>query len=173
MGYRMRLTGLSLSLGVIGVLAAGCGGSSGATPTPTTQAGLEAYTACLAQNGVTLPQTSRGPGASGRPTARPSGGGQGGGGRPGGGGGGLGTQAPAGVDQATWDKAQTACASVRPTAGPGGNGGNNPANTAYNNCLSDHGVTATTGPNRLNTSDPTIAAAAKACEPLRPAAPTN
>jgi hypothetical protein len=177
----MRLSGVSLCLAAVGALAAGCGGSSGDTTTPAAAAGLEAYTACLAQNGVTLPQTSRSPGAgqrspgaSGRP--RPSGsfgGGQGGGGQAGGGQGGgfgggfLGTQAPAGVDQAAWEKAQKACESVRPTGGAG-NGGNNTAVTAYRNCLTEHGVSASAGTNRLDTADPTVAAAEKACEALRP-----
>jgi hypothetical protein len=167
---------------VLGALAAGCGGSSSpdAASTPGAQTGFEAYTACLSRNGVTLPQASRSPGqrgpdASGRPTARPSGGfggGQGGsgggfGGGGFGGGGFLGTQAPNGVDQAKWDQARQACASVLPTAGPG-RGVNNSALTAYRNCLSEHGVTASAGPNRLNTADPTVASAIQACEPLRP-----
>lgn len=186
MDYRMRLSGVSLCLAAVGALAAGCGGSSGDATTPAAAAGFEAYTACLSQNGVTLPQTSRSPGAgqrspgaSGRP--RPSGsfgGGQGGGGQQGGGagqggggfgggGGFLGTEAPTGVDQATWEKAQKACESVRPTGGAG-NGGNNTALTAYRNCLTEHGVSASAGTNRLNTADPTVAAAEKACEALRP-----
>jgi hypothetical protein len=41
--------------------------------------------------------------------------------------------------------------------------------TAYRNCLSEHGVTASTGPNALNSADPTIAAAMTACQALRPA----
>jgi hypothetical protein len=186
----MRLSGVSLCLAAVGALAAGCGGSSGDATTPAAATGFEAYTACLAQNGVTLPQTSRSPGtgqrspgASGRP--RPSGsvgdgqaggGQQGGGGQGGGFGGGgggfgggfLGTQAPTGVDQAAWEKAQKACESVRPTGGAGGNGGNNTALTAYRNCLTEHGVTASAGTNRLNTADPTVAAAEKACAALRP-----
>jgi len=176
-GYRMRLGGLSLSVAALGVLAAACGGSTpNATSTPGAQPsgnGFAAYTACLGQNGVTLPQTTRSPGAgrSGRPSARPSGGGGQGGGFGGGGGGfgggGFGTQAPNGVNQATWDKAMKACESVRPTGGPNG-GANNTAVTAYRNCLTEHGVTATAGTNRLNTADPTVAAAMTACAPLRP-----
>jgi hypothetical protein len=56
-----------------------------------------------------------------------------------------------------------ACASLRPTGGPGGN---NSAFAAYRNCLSEHGVTLNGGP--VNTADPKYAAALKACAPLRP-----
>jgi hypothetical protein len=174
--YRMRICGTGLVLAAIGLLAAGCGGSSGAaaTPAPTDQTGFAAYSACMAKNGVTLPQNGAGPGrtpgAGGRPSGRPSGGPAGG--RPGGG---FGNQPPAGVDQATWTKAQTACASLQPTGGPGGfgGGGNNTALTAYRNCLSDHGATASTGPNALNSADPTVAAAMTACKALLPAGQPN
>jgi hypothetical protein len=168
--YRMRIYGTGLVLAAIGLLAAGCGGSSGAAGAAATpeQTGFAAYSACMAKNGVTLPQNnggqSRSPGA-GRPSARPSG--QAGGGRQGGG---FGNQPPPGVDDATWQKAQAACASLQPTGGPGGfgGGGNNSAMTAYRNCLSEHGATASTGPNSLNSADPTVAAAITACEALRP-----
>jgi hypothetical protein len=75
---------------------------------------------------------------------------------------------PAGVDDATWQKAQEACASVRPTGGPGGGGpgGGQGANPAYANCLSDHGVPAGTAP---NSSDPKVSAAQEACKALSPA----
>jgi hypothetical protein len=173
----MRIGGTALVLSALGLLAAGCGsGSANPSTAPTTETGFAAYTACLAKNGVTLPSNSAGPGgagrASGRPSGRPSGGpsgspragGFGGGGF---GGGGLSTQAPAGVDAATWAKAQEACASVRPTGGANGGGGaNNSALAAYRNCLSEHGVT--TGTANLNTADPKIAAAVTACAALRP-----
>jgi hypothetical protein len=190
---RIRAGATAIVAIALGGLAAACGGSS--TPTTATNAegnnSLAAYTACLQRNGVTLP--SRGPGQfggersgrpvpSGSPRPRPAGsggggfggGGFGGGGFGGGGfgggfgGGGLfGTQAPAGVDQATWDKATKACESVRPTARPSqGPGGNNSAFAAYRNCLTDHGVTFTAG--GFNTADPTFVAADKACAALRP-----
>ena len=124
---------------------------------------------CLRQHGVnvTMP-TGRPSGArpSGRPSGvRPSG-------RAGGGGGGgfLGNQPPSGVDQQTWDAAQQACASLRPSFGPGGRGANNSALAAYRNCLRDHGVTASGPLNDLSSADPKVAAALQACAPLRPTA---
>jgi hypothetical protein len=175
---RIRVGAIALVGIALGGLAAACGGSSSPTTTASNAQGnnaFAAYTACLRQNGVNLP--SRGPGQrSGRPfpsgSPRPSGsrgpgsgGGFGGGGF--GGGGFFGTEAPAGVDQATWDKATRACASVRPTAGPsGGPGGNNSAFAAYRNCLTDHGVKFTAG--GFNPADPVFVAADKACAPLRP-----
>ncbi|MCO1593901.1 hypothetical protein M8C17_01845 [Micromonospora sp. RHAY321] len=70
---------------------------------------------------------------------------------------------PAGVDDATWQKAQEACASVRPTGGAGRGQGTNPA---YANCLSDHGVLAGTTP---DSSDPKVSAALEACKAVSPA----
>jgi hypothetical protein len=189
---RMRVGATGLVLAGLGLLAAACGGSpDGGTPTPaSSENAFAAYTDCLAKNGVTLPSGAAGdarggPRASGRPsgrpTARPSGSpgrSFGAGGFGGGGLGGLSSAAPAGVDAATWQKAQQACQSVRPTAGPdgggfGGGGANNSALTAYRNCLSEHGVTATAGTAGLNTADPTVAAAITACAPLRPTARPN
>jgi hypothetical protein len=172
---RTRLAGLGLGLATVAALAAGCGSSSGdPASAPASQNAMTAYTTCLANNGVVLPSASARPGGnpSGRPSGRPSfGAGAGGGGF---GGGGIGNQKPANVDQATWDKAQQACASVRPSfgangGGAGGGAANNSALAAYRNCLSEHGVTASTGPNtQLNTADPTVAAAVSACAALRP-----
>src|SRR5436190_3580790 len=101
-------------------LAVACGSGANAT-TPTAQTGFAAYTACLSQHGVTLPSNngfasgrpSRSPRPSGSPFPRPSGSNFGRGGGGGGGfGGGFGDQPPAGVDQATWEKALQACASL-------------------------------------------------------------
>lgn len=175
MGHRIRLAGLGLGLAAIGALAVACTSSSGtsASPAPSATNALTAYTTCLQRNGVVLPSGIGRTGfPSGRPSVRPSGspgagrGGFGGGGG-GFGGGGFGTQAPTGVDQATWDKAMQACASVRPTLG--GGGGNNSAFVAYRNCLSEHGVT--NAANQFNTADPKVAAALAACAPLRPTGP--
>jgi hypothetical protein len=185
---------------VVGVAAAtvlaGCGddGSGEASPQATN------YASCLQANGVTLPSGQAGnfPGGrpsgfpGGRPTGMPTGGPNGGSdgapppgrpsGRPGDGGpGGLGTQAPEGVDQAAWEKAQKACAGLRPSASPGGGnrgnrGGDNGALTAYRNCLTDHGVAVTGNINDLDASDPKVAEAIAACAPLRPSggpAPTG
>jgi hypothetical protein len=78
------------------------------------------------------------------------------------------------VDQSTWDKAQKACAALRPSGIPQRDNG---AIAAYRNCLADHGVTVSGPVNELPSSDPKVAAALQACEPLRPtgrpsAAPT-
>jgi hypothetical protein len=98
---------------------------------------------------------------SGRPTGRPGGGGPGGGF--------FGTQAPEGVDQATWEKAQKACQGLRASAFPSGGGNrDNGALTAYRNCLTDHGVTVTGNINNLDANDPKVAEALKACAALRP-----
>jgi hypothetical protein len=145
---------------VVGLLAA-CGGSGGgggpANAAPSGgQAAFQAYAACLRQHGVTLP--------TGRPSGRPSGV-RPSGGRGFGGGGFLGTEAPPGVDQRTWDAAMQACASVRPSFG---RGGGNSAFQAYRNCLREHGITFSAGPGGLNTADPKVAAAMATCAPLRP-----
>jgi hypothetical protein len=106
-----------------------------------------------------MPRPDRSAGA-GRPSGGP------GGGFPGGGFGGFGK--PAGVDDATWEKAQTACASLRPSGRPGGGGGRgNGADAAYRNCLQDHGVTLGGG---LKTTDPATQQALEACKVLQPAA---
>jgi hypothetical protein len=154
----------AVGLGMVG-LVAGCGGTSGGPAAPASGAagGFQAYADCLRQHGVTIAVPSGRP--SGRPSGvRPSGDRSrvpGGGGFPG-----FGGEPPSGVDQATWEAAQQACASVRPSFG--GGGGNNGAFTAYRNCLSDHGVTMSAGPGQLNSADPKVAAALAACAPLRP-----
>ena len=160
------------------LLAAACGGSTSSTTTGSgggngngggrNNAAFTAYIACMAKNGVTITlpsggaRPSRSPGEfpSGQP--RPSGSaGARGGGFPGGGGM---FQKPAGVDDATWQKAQEACASVRPSGRGNGNG----ANQAYRNCLQQHGVTTQGG--NLNTTDPTVQKAIETCKVLRPTA---
>jgi hypothetical protein len=188
----LAVTGALLAAGL-----AGCGGGAKANTAGTAATGapsggvqeqLQAYVSCLRQHGVNIDIPSGRPSAfgsfgarprgSGRPTAFPSGdrsrgpgGGFGGGGFGGGFGGIFGNngQPPAGVDQATWDSAQQACASTRPSFGPGGGAGrDNGAAAAYLNCLRDHGMSASTGPGRLNSADPAVAAAIQACAPLRP-----
>jgi hypothetical protein len=176
--HRMRWGALLVGAAAVAALAA-CGSSG--NPAPASNAdganGFAAYTQCLARNGVVLPSFTPNPSRSarpgGRPSARPSAGTGNGGGGGFGGAFGFGNQPPAGVDQATWDKAMQACASVRPSASPGARGGNNSALIAYRNCLSEHGVTlASGGPGGgfggLNTADPKVAAALSACAPLRP-----
>jgi hypothetical protein len=188
---RKRMVGLVLGLATTGALLAaglaGCGGGKGgaagaATPgaSGSAQQELQAYVSCLRQHGVTIDIPSGRPTAfpsrprgSDRPTARPSADRSAGGGGFGFGGGAGGIfgnngQPPAGVDQATWDAAQQACASVRPSFGAGRGNRDNGAMAAYLNCLRDHGVTPSGGPNRLNTADPAVASAMQACAPLRP-----
>jgi hypothetical protein len=158
-----------------------------------------AYTECLSKNGVTITMPSGGPGGgmgnggarpsgapdgagfpsgapdgvrpSGQPRPQGSGGTRGGGGFPGGGGA---FSKPEGVDDATWTKAQEACASLRPSMGAGrGNGGNGNggggrgANAAYENCLKENGVTDTANP---DTSDATVKKAVETCSVLKPTA---
>jgi hypothetical protein len=189
-----RTAGIGVAALTMAALAA-CG-TVEENATTDGQTGFQAYVACLQQNGVaiTMPsfglRGSRSPGAfpSRDPAATPPSGsgpdfgdggpGPRGGGGPGAGGGGFGGMSddpdnpPAGVDQATWAKALTACQSVRPTAGP--RGGNDSALTAYRNCLAEQGVS-TSGP--VNTTDPKVAAAREACAALlptnRPAAPPS
>jgi hypothetical protein len=198
----LTATGALLAAGLAGC-GGSARATAGATPgsAPSGSQALQAYVSCLNQHGVkiTLPSgrptafPSRlrpsGPRPSGRPTARPtarpSGGFRGGGGFGGGGfgggaaGGGLGGlfggngQAPAGVDQATWQAAQQACESVRPSFGGGRGQVDGGAYTAYLNCLHDHGMTSSAGPGRLNTADPAMAGALKTCAPLRPTGGPN
>jgi len=165
------------------LLAAACGSGGSTSTTTTSGSGYQgnggrgqafaAYAACMKQNGVTLtlpsagarPRGSRGPDGAGYPSGMPrpdrSGGARGdfpgGGGFPGGGA----FAKPAGVDDATWQKAQAACASLLPTGRPRGNG----MNAAYRNCLQQHGVTL--GGN-LNTTDPNVKKAMETCQVLRP-----
>jgi hypothetical protein len=182
---RVSSTAALVAAAVTVAFTAACGGGSddssgnGRNADGGGNNAFTAYAECLQKNGVTITMPSGGvrnrpsDGASrgpfpegGRPSGapRPSGsGGPGGGGFPGGGGMGK----PAGVDDATWEKAQTACASLRPT-GRGGNGMGNGANAAYQNCLRDHGVTATGGP--LDTTDATVTKAVEACKVLQPQA---
>ena len=184
------LASIAVLAGVVALLAA-CGGKSGtgtgSTPgDASATSGVQAYVACLNRNGVNIQLPSGGPGGfgngtrpSGFPTGFPSGGVRPSGAAGGRLGGGGAFQKPDGVDDATWQKAQQACASVRPTGGPGGaNGQDNGAISAYRNCLSDHGVTASGGVGQLDSTDPKVAAAEQACAALRPttgpnAAPTS
>lgn len=180
MSLRTRWT-LALAAGSAAMLlaAAGCGsdGDSGDTGDSGNAAGgFSAYLACLREQGIDIPDTvpsgrpsgfpSGRPSSfpSGRPTAFPSD-------RPSGEPGGrMGGFRPEGVDDATWQKAQEACASVRPTGAPGGGpggGANREAGAAYRNCLADHGVELGAS---LSTTDPKVAEALKACAVLRPSA---
>ena len=128
---------------------------------------FSAYTQCLAENGVTVTMPSGG--ARGRPSTfpsglpRPSGSARPGGGFPGGGFG-----RPAGVDDATWEKARRACASLMPSGRPGGNARGDGMSAAYRNCLQDNGVTL--GRGAPATGDPAVQKAVEACRALAPTA---
>jgi hypothetical protein len=174
-----RIGRAALAFAAVALFATACGSTDDLKP--AADAGPSSgsdYTSCLRDNGVNLPQgntTDRPSGRpSGLPTVRPSGGGLPGGGRPGGGpgGGGNGTAAPDGVDQQTWEKAQKACESLRPTTFPGGGGGNSGAggDAAFRNCLTDRGVTVTGSIDQLDSTDAKVASALQACGPLRPSA---
>jgi hypothetical protein len=162
------------------MLAAACGGGSSSAANGGASSGggqnnaaFTAYADCLKKNGVTITVPSGGPRTrpsgearpSGTPRPRPSGSA---GERFPGGGGGFGK--PAGVDDATWQKAQTACASLRPSFGAGQRGGrDNGANQAYVNCLRDHGVQTGQG-QQQSSADPATQKALEACKVLRPTA---
>jgi hypothetical protein len=167
------------------LLTAACGGNAGAPATGGGAGGSTAFTAyleCLNKNGVTITMPSGGvrnrpsDGASRFPGGYPSGmprpsgsAGRRGGGFPGGGGF---FSKPAGVDDATWQKAQEACASVRPSGRPGGfgNGSGGPGrNAAFQNCMKEHGVTST---ENLSTTDPAVKKALATCRVLRQPAPS-
>jgi hypothetical protein len=152
------------------LLVAACGGDRSDSPGGgRSGTAFTAYRDCLAKNGVTIAMPSRGPraGASGagfpqggRPSGmpRPSGSRFPGGGFPGA------FRKPTDVDDATWQRAQEACASVRPSFGAGSRGGNG-RDTAFRNCLQDHGVTATGGD--LDPNDATVKKALAICRVLR------
>jgi hypothetical protein len=167
------------ALSIAGGLAAlltltGCGGDSSAEATvestaaaaPSGAPDITAYRDCMAENGVTLPDMGAPPTAmpSAESSAMPPGG-------PGAFAGGL----PDGVDQATFDAAQAACADLAPVAGPGGAGGpvqiDESAVAAFRSCLADNGVEVADGqdPMRdLDRGDPTVKAALDTCSPLLP-----
>ncbi|WP_240670345.1 hypothetical protein [Actinoplanes solisilvae] len=76
---------------------------------------------------------------------------------------------PEGVDDATWQKAQEACSSLRPSGRPGTRDGNrgDGRNAAYLNCLKENGVP---DPAKLDPSDATLKKATETCKVLRPSA---
>jgi hypothetical protein len=196
---RWKAAGLLVATAAVLLVAAcGGGGSkpaSASTAGRNATAGNNAFAAyvdCLNKNGVTIALPSGGPRnrPSGFPRNRPSGGprnGQSGGTRPsgmprprpsgsagrgfpgGGGFGGGGFAKPANVDDATWQKAQQACASVRPSFGPGNRQGGGTQNAAFQNCMKDHGVTDL---QNLSTTDPTVKKALDVCRVLRQAQPS-
>ena len=145
---------VSIAVLVLGASTlAACGGGSGAATgadTATSTAAASAttgapgangpnsaafakYAACLKKNGVDLP--AGGPGAPGAGNGPPS---------TNGGADGAAPPVPGG-DNSTFQKAQTACASLRPAGAnggfPGAGGANSAATAAFRNCLKINGVT--------------------------------
>ena len=169
------------------MVAAACGTKSSATSAGTSTtakgaAGFTAYRDCLAKNGVKLPAGGgfRGPGGSGAPTGTfaPR--------TPGtGGAGGAGSSLR---NNPAFDKAQKACASLRPKGGFGGGAGST-AFQAFASCMSSHGITirgrgfgggssGSTGSTStsvpattVDTSSPQYQAAYNTCKALLPATP--
>ncbi|WP_326556292.1 hypothetical protein [Micromonospora sp. NBC_01796] len=201
LSWRARWTLTAAAGSAALILATACGGAdtSGQDAAAPASSGrpdaFAAYVGCLKQQGIDVPDNLPGgrpsarprPDGSGRPSGFPSGrpsrfpsgrpSGQpspGASGWPGGNrgpGGGFGGLRPSGVDDATWQKAQQACASTLPTGGPGRGQGARPGGGAapggaYANCLTDHGVTLAPD---LNTTDPKVTAALDACKVLSPA----
>jgi len=145
---------VSIAVLVLGASTlAACGGASGAgsstdTSTSTAAAGTTTgapgangpnsaaftkYAACLKKNGVDLPAGGPG-GAPGTGNGPPSTDG------------GAGAAPPVpGGDNSTFQKAQTACASLRPAGAnggfPGAGGAGSAATAAFRNCLKINGVT--------------------------------
>jgi hypothetical protein len=184
---RRRLATAGLALALIGAGAA-CGGGAPKTAavavaaadgtTTTTEAGA-AYTACLKDHGVDLPDRPRNidgtgntGGTGGPPSSRPPGSRPSTsfppGSRPS-------TSLPPGVDQAKVAAARLACESLQP-ANRGANGPQGQAFQAYASCMKDHGVTVAGGgpgggPGGPDREDPAFKAADAICAPLRPAQP--
>jgi len=155
--------------GALALTAVACAQTS-ASQTPSNVS----FQDCLRKEGITLPSngsgrptafpsgrpTARASGfptarASGFPTARPSGGNRGGFGN-------FGDQAPAGVDPQKWQAALQKCAALRPSGNPSRGPRGDGRDSAYRNCLSEHGV------NQNDPADPKLAEAAQACAVLSP-----
>jgi hypothetical protein len=172
-----------LSLLVLGatlcVATVACGGSGKASPTPvaavaeattTTEPGA-AYTACLRDHGVDVPDrpprtettVAGAPSSSRPPGTRPPGT------RPS-------TTLRAGADPNAMQAARQACQSLQPAD----RGMQNPAFQVYASCLKDHGVVLAAGgpggpggPGGANRDDPAFKAADAICAPLRPMPPQS
>jgi hypothetical protein len=165
------------AIGVLAVVAAGCGGGSKAASQTTTTApsgnrgaALSAFRQCMASHGVTLPRRPRSTSTtsgSGAPTSDDGGGGFGGGGAAA-----RFSQPPPGVDPTKYQAALQACQSLIPS--PQNNAQFQSAFTAYVNCLKSHGIQTgdpSQGVRALNGVDRTSAAyqaANQVCRPLLP-----
>ncbi len=167
-------------VGIVPLALAACGastasGSSTSTTKPSGRASETAYTNCLKQHGVTLPNFTPGsfPTGGTRPTFTPGSAGGPGGFR----------------SNPKFAAAAAACKSLRPAGGfggfgRGGSGGfNSAAFAAYRNCLKLHGVTLPTPGSRttagstpsttIDQSSSTYQAAVQACAALRPTPSTT
>jgi len=170
--------------------AAGASSASTSTTASGASAGFAAFTQCMTSHGIPASALRRGTGGGNGPPAEGAGGppsGFSGSGAPSGS---LPTPSlPAGVTQAQYQTAIQACGSQLPQ-GAGG-GANSAQFAAYRNCLQLHGVTLpasggppasdqtassatggsapTPGLGNLDTTNPTVQAALKACASLRPA----
>ncbi|NUU25854.1 MAG: hypothetical protein HOV68_30765 [Streptomycetaceae bacterium] len=192
-GRARRTLALCAPLAAAAVLTACGGGGAGKTSaaSPSGSAGQgagqdqQAYRDCMTANGVTLPAGSAGPGGG-----RPSGSGMPDGGNPGGMPSGRPSGMPSGrpsgmpsgqpgdranprTTDPAWQKAEQACASLRPqhpsgSAAPSVNASDS-AVRAYTSCLQDHRIQVPdAGVSALNRNDPQTAEALKVCEPLLP-----
>jgi hypothetical protein len=161
-----RLAGIATFLALVALIVAGCGdGGASTASSSTSPAGITAYLNCLREHGVNVPTAP--------PSAAPGSGGFGG--------------AGFGSDSTAFQQAAEACAALRPSGGFGrgfGGGGFAAAFEAFRSCMSSHGeaipATRPTSPpaagsppidrvlNGLNPSNPSVAAALKACESKLP-----
>ncbi len=193
----LRAVGGLALVGLLAVLAAGCGGgassnasantdpSTATTPsttTPSTGQGstnrataFAKYQSCLKAHGVDFPSFPRN-GNGAPPQGTPPQGPTGQGGPPAGGfGGGLSS-----AQRAKFQAAQKACAKDLPAGarnGGSGFGGGNPQNSqafaAYRNCLKLHGVKISQGfrPSTSGATSAKVRKALSACAALRPSFP--
>ena len=165
---RVRTATLLSLLGSLGILLAACSGSANAAGSSTsttaggsTSASFAAYEACLKSHGVTFSTGGFRPGAGGAASPPSSG---------------ATTRTTLSPSERTaYQKANTACASLRPKFT--GLGANSTALAAYRNCLKLHGVTLPAGrggpgfgggASTSTTSTPKEQAALAACAALRP-----
>jgi hypothetical protein len=143
-------TGATTSTGAATITTGGTAGTAGRNSAAFTK-----YTACLKKNGVSLPTRGAG-GAPGAGNGAPGTNGSNGGAPPG-----------QGAGNSKFQKAQAACATLRPAGAgrgfAGRQGGNSAASAAYRNCLKIQGVTA--GTSRTGAA---FKKAIAACASLRP-----
>jgi hypothetical protein len=166
--HRLRAAALVSALGSLCVLLAACssgsanaaGSSTTTTSGGSTAASFAAYEACLKSHGVTFSTGGFRPGAGGAGSPPSSG---------------ATTRTTLSPSERTaFDKANTACASLRPKFN--GSGAASTAFAAYRNCLKLHGVTLPAGrggfggggASTSTTSSPKEQAALTACAALRP-----